>query len=279
MKQGWRLGLVVMVMLVASAQAGKPRAALMYEEQVRGVFGISGSWMEPGQGEARILEALHNAGYSVVDSQTLRANVLREQAIQVLAGDQKAAVAVGSKLQAPLVIVGNGYAKTAGNVAGSSMKSMQASVQLKAIDSASGEVVAFAAGTAAKPHVDEVTGGGEALGVAAGDAIGKLLETLAKHTWDTPPGEQLLRVSISGLRSYRHYLFIKEWLEKNLAKGQRLAAETYTTGTADLELRGPGNGSALAARIAKASFEGFVVNPVDVSEAAVTLKVIMNEQK
>lgn len=262
---------------VTGAQAEQPRVAVVFEEQVRGVFGMSGAWMDPGRGEETVVEALQTAGFRVVDSQTLRANLLREQAVQVLAGDQKAAIAAGSRLQAPWVIVGKGYAKSAGQVAGSSMKSMQGSVQLSLIDAASGEVVASVAGSSAKPHVDEVTGGGEALAAAAADAAAKIVERMKQGPTAGTAAAPSVKVTISGLKSYRHYLFVKEWLEKHATGSKTIERETYVAGNADLEVTTALKGPELARKIALASFDGFAVNPIDVRDHALVLKVILRE--
>ncbi len=267
----------MLVLGVAAARAEQPRVAVVFEEQVRGVFGMSGAWMDPGRGEEAVIEALRSAGYRVVDAQTVRANLLREQAVQVLAGDQKAAVAAGSRLQAPWVVIGKGYAKSAGQVVGSSMKSIQGSVQLSLVDAASGDVLAAVTGAAAKPHVDEVTGGGEALAAAATDAAAKLLDRMSRGLAPGAAAVPSVKVTISGLKSYRHYIFIKEWLEKNAAGARSVREETYTAGNADLVVETGLKGPELAKKIALAPFEGFAVNPIDVREQSVALKVILRE--
>lgn len=265
--------------------ASKPKVALVFEEKVQGVFGLSGGWVTPGRGEEIAVAALKDAGYEIVDSQTIRANLLREQAVQVLAGDQKAAVAAGTRLGAPFVIVGKGYAKTAGNIAGSSMKSMQATVQFQLINAGSGEVIASTTANAAKPHVDEVIGGGEALAAASTDAMKKLLAAWAKEGATASGGTAAapassggrLKVSISGLKSYRHFVFVQEWIEKNTAGFKSFENAKYTTGSADLEIACTAKGHELAKAIAKEKFTGFSVNPIEVGDDSVILKAIVNE--
>ena len=94
---------------------------------------------------------------------------------------------------------------------------------------------------------------------------------------EAPAVDSPLKISISGLRSYRHFLVLKAWIERNTPGFRAFTAETYTTGSADLEISGSTSGTEFAKQIALASFEGFVVNPLDVSEHAVTLKVIVQE--
>ena len=207
---------------------------------------------------------------------------MREQAIQVLAGDAKAAVAAGSRLQAPFVVVGKGYAKSSGQVVGSSLKSLQASVQLRLLDSASGEILASADATAARAHVDETVGGGEALAAASADASAQLIEKMRKvdlvRYRPGGPAAAPLKVTISGLKSYRHFMFIQDWIKQNAAGFRGIENEHYTSGSADLDVVCMSNGHDFSRKIATAAFEGFSVNPIDVSESTVSLKVIVHDK-
>jgi hypothetical protein len=266
----------------AFAAVPKPRIAVVFEEQVRGVFGLSGSWMDPGRGENALQDALREEGYDVVDAQTVRSAILRDQAIQVLAGDQKAAVAAGSRLQAPFVVAGKGYAKSSGQVVGSSLKSLQATVQLRLLDAGTGDILASADATAARAHVDETVGGGEALAAASAEASAQLIEKMRKidltRLKPGGPAAAPLKVSISGLKSYRHFLFIQEWITKNTAGFRGIENEHYTSGSADLDVIGMASGHDFSKKIATAAFEGFSVNPIDVSDTAVALKVIIHDK-
>ncbi len=252
--------------------AKKPRLAVIFEEQVRGVFGMSGSWMEPGRAEEALIAKLVEAGYDVVDSKTVRANIMRDQAVMVLGGDQKASIAVGSRLEAPFIIAGKGFAKSAGAILGSSMKSLQANVSLRMVNSQNGQVVASVVGTAAKPHVDEVIGGGEALAAASEQAADKLLEAMSKYDYSASTFAGRIKINIANLRSYRHYLAIKEWIQQNAPGFKGIENENYTTGEASLEVLCNAKGAELAGLIANARFNGFVINPIDVSDSALTLK-------
>lgn len=278
-----RLTGAIALVIVAGActavgQSPARRVAVVFEEQVRGVFGLSGSWVDPGRAEEVLIDKLAAAGYQVVDAQLVRSQILRDQAVQVLGGDQKAAVAVGARLEAPYVVVGRGYAKPSGNVAGSSMKSNQGQVTLRLLDAQSGEVMATASATATKPHVDEVAGGALALEAAAEEAGGKLIAAMADLEPSGRAGPQSLSISITGLRSYRHYAHLQEWIEKNTSGFQRIDNEEYTAGSARMDIACSATGHEFARRIALARFEGFSVNPLDVGDRAVTLRVIIHEQ-
>lgn len=264
-------------MTPAFGEPANKKVAVVFEEQVRGVFGLSGSWVDAGRAEEVLIDKLSAAGYQVVDAQLVRAQILRDQAVQVLSGDQKAAVAVGARLDAPLIVVGKGYAKSSGNVVGSSMKSNQGQVSLRLLDAQNGEVLTSVSASATKPHVDEVAGGTLALEAASGEASDKLLGAMAEIETGKSTGLQELNVSISGMRSYRHYAFVQEWIEKNIAGFQKIESQEYTAGSAQMAITCTATGHEFAKQIALAKFEGFSINPLDVNDRSVTLKVIIHE--
>lgn len=270
----------ILALLCLLALSPAPRAAdkvaLVFNEQVRGVFGLSGNWVDVGRGEETILTGLREAGFEPLDPKVVRTSLLKDQAVQLLAGDQKAAALAAARLPAPVVITGQGYAKSAGQVAGSSMKSMQGTVQLTATEASSGKVLATATGSAAKPHIDEVIGGGEAIAAAARDAVQKLAAGLrAARPAGAGGGDRTLHVTVNGLKSYRHYLFVKEWIQANTRGFKSVEGETYTAGTADFDLTSGLTGAQFAEAIAVHKFDGFSVNPLDVAADKVTLKVIL----
>jgi hypothetical protein len=266
------------VLLVAGTAFAGPKIALVFDEQVRGVMGLSGNWVDVGRGEEIILSGLRAAGWDPLDPKVVRTSLLKDQAVQLLAGDQKAAALAAARLPAPILITGQGYAKASGQVAGSSMKSVQGTVQLTATEAGTGKILASATGGAAKPHIDEVIGGGEAIAAAATEAVQKLTAAL-REVQVQPGAGRPLQVTVNGLKSYRHYLFLKQWIEGNTPGFKGLDEETYTTGTADFALRAGVTGPAFAEKIALEKFDGFSVNPVDVAEDKVTLKVILAQER
>ncbi len=275
----WRPVLIVAACALQTfGQSTDKRVAVVFEEQVRGVFGLSGSWVDPGRAEEILIDKLAAAGYQVVDAQIVRAQILRDQAVQVLGGDQKAAVAVGARLEAPWVVVGRGYAKPSGNVAGSSMKSNQGQVTLRLLDAQSGAVLATASATATKPHVDEVAGGALALEAASEEAGEKLISAMSGIRTGKSAGPQSLNISISGLHSYRHYAHVQEWIEENISGFRGIDRQEYTAGSAQMDISCSATGHEFARQIAMARFEGFSVNPLDVSDRTVTLRVIIHDR-
>jgi hypothetical protein len=255
-----------------AAMAGE-RVAVLVDEQVRGVFGVSGSWTDPGRVETTLISMLRDAGYEPVDPKALRSSVLHDQVVQVLSGDKKASIAVGELMQVPWLVIAHGYAKPAGNVAGSSMKSIQAQVETRMVDARTGQIMAEASASAAKPHVDEVAGGAEALATAV-EKAGQELLTKLMSTQQQVSSDDHLTVDITGLRSYRQFLYLQEWMQDNLLGFSGCDNPRYTSGSGHIELRGNIDGPDFAKQMAQGKFHGFAINPMNVTANEVSLRII-----
>lgn len=276
------LGFSALAMALAAGiriQAGDPpqrgdSVALVLDEKVGGVFEISGKWVDPGAVETVIHSILLDEGFEVLEPSTVRSLLLRDQAVQALGGDKKAVMSMGASLGSDWIISGTGHAKPSGNVLGTGMKSLRANVELKLLEAKSGSIWAVARANTAQVHTDEVAGGAEALGKAAEQAIQTLLENASSKPASTVESE-VVKVTISGLVSYRHYMHVQEWIEENANGFKAFKDASYTAGTAHVELDASETGHSLAKRMALAEFEGFVMNPIDVQDDHIQLKVIL----
>jgi hypothetical protein len=201
----------------AGAQpAEKLSVMVVIEEKVAGVFGTTG-WETIGQAESTLAERLTAAGFQVVDPQTVRRNIARDKALRLLEGDQKAAALAGLQFGAQIVVTGQAISKNAGGkLLGTSMQTLQATVQARAVSSDDGHVIATRSAQGSQAHIDEVQGGVLAIEKAtrevADGLIADMRATLSRQT--AAPRD--LTLDIAGLVSYRFLAFIRQFLESRL---------------------------------------------------------------
>lgn len=157
------------------------------------------------------------------------------------------------------------------------MKSIQANVQLKAIHTQTGATLASATASATKVHVDEMIGGGLALEEAGSKAAESLVASLKEANAKAASEPKEVSIAITGLTSYRHFLFLKQWMRHNLKGYQDIISENYTVGSAELVVKSDASGSQVADQLALAKFDGFAVNPVDVGPLKIAVKVILTD--
>ncbi len=83
--------------------------------------------------ENTIMDRFREKGFDVVDHQAQAQNIKISPALQVVELNDRAAITLGKQVDAEIVIVGKVLAKSVGNIAGTSMKSVQANISLRAI--------------------------------------------------------------------------------------------------------------------------------------------------
>ena len=198
----------------------KPKVMVIIEEKVAGLFGTT-AWEQIGQAEATIIEKLIAAGFNVVDPQTVRANITRDKALQILQGDATAAAAAGLKFGAQLVVVGKALSKNAGRrIMNTNLQSLHAVIQARAVRSDDNRVISSRSEDDSQAHLDEARGGVLAIKKASERLADAMInDIIAAWRTETYGRTSQITVIISGLVSYRHLSAIKEIFAKGDARG------------------------------------------------------------
>ncbi len=156
---------------------GNPRILILIAEQNNGNHDSSYSWglhrREKGDlrvAENTIMDHFRAKGFEFVDHDT--------PVIQLAELNDPAAITLGKKVDAEVVIVGQALAEYTGIIAGTSMKVLRADISLRAIQTTNGRVLSSAAEQARAVHVDEVTAGAEALKKASAKISEKMIDDI-----------------------------------------------------------------------------------------------------
>jgi len=250
---------------------------ILMQEKVMGVFGTSG-WEVPTQAELTLMEHFSQRGYTVIDPQTLRRNLVQAKGLRMLEGDNKGAAAVGLQHGAALSIIGTAISKPAGaKLYGTQMQSIQATLTARVVKNDSAKVVATGSATTAKPHIDEVQGGTLAIQEAATELAEQLLGKLAAVSSPSAAGKGAVEVNISGLKSYRHLDFIMYFFETEAKDVKKVDLRSFTSGVAAVALTYSGKIDTLARFIATKKFKGFRLEPTYVTADRMDLAVVLDK--
>ncbi|MDA8083008.1 MAG: flagellar assembly protein T N-terminal domain-containing protein [Nitrospiraceae bacterium] len=254
----------------------KPKVMVMIDERMDGLYDATGA-DGTGQAEATIIEKFINAGFNVVDADTVKANISRDKALRILEGDNKAAAAEGLKYGAQIVITGKAFSKSAiRHIRGTNMQSIQATIQARVIKTDTGKVIASKSETGAQAHIDEVQGGALALKEAGEKLSDELIDMIVKQWSGEVYGRsQEITVMISGLVSYRHLAAIKKRLEKETQGVKAVHQRSFTGGVAELMIDYGGKSTNIADELANRKFTGFRLEPTNVTPARIDLKAIL----
>jgi hypothetical protein len=258
------------------AQAGKPKVMVVIEEKVAGVFGTTG-WETVGQAESTLAARFMAAGFPVVDPQTVHRNIPRDKAMRLLAGDERAAAVAGLQFGAQILIMGTAISKNAGGkLLGTSMQSLQATVQARAVRSDDARIIATHTAQEAQAHIDEVQGGVMAIQRASETVADALIASISGQD-ASAGGRQQITLVISGLVSYRHLMAVRSYLEGGLKGVQGVQQHQFAQGTAELSLGYAGTAQRIADQLALEKFTGFRLEPINVSPNRVDLQAVLDK--
>jgi hypothetical protein len=258
------------------AQAEKPKVMVVIEEKVAGVFGTTG-WETVGQAESTLAARFMAAGFPVVDPQTVHRNIPRDKAMRLLEGDERAAVVAGLQFGAQILITGTAISKNAGGkLLGTSMQSLQATVQVKAVRSDDARIIATHTAQESQAHIDEVQGGVLAIQKASENVADALIANILGQE-ASAGGRQQITLVISGLVSYRHLIAVRGYLEKGLEGVQGVQQRQFSQGTAELSLAYAGTAQRIADTLAIEKFTGFRLEPTNVSPNRVDLHAVLDK--
>lgn len=258
--------------------AEKPKVMVIMEEKVAGLFGTS-AWEKIGQAESTLMEKFLAAGFNVVDSQTVKANITRDQALRMLEGDSRAVAAAGLQFGAQVVMIGKALSKNAGGkVMDTQLQSLQAVVQARAVRSDDARVIASRSEQDSKAHIDEARGGVLAIkGASERLADALIKDILAKWRSETYGRTRQIAVVITGLVSYRHLTAVKKFLEREMQGVKAVHQRSYLSGSAELMLDYGGKSSNIADELANRKFTGFRLEPVNVTPHRLDVKVVLDK--
>lgn len=256
-----------------------PRVMIMVAEQNVGMhyysywWGIKAGTADLSITENVLMEKLARKGFHVVDhamaSKTLE--IKAPYKIESLSND--AVRDIGKVYDAEVVIYGKALSKLAGSVLGSSMKSAQADVSLRVVNTDTGRVIASSTHHAAAVHPNEVTAGAEALKIAT-DAIADQLLTQIVNTWSQDVGSgSLIRLVVSDIPSYNHLVKFKEMIQKRVRGVSGVYQRDFNMGTATLDVSVPLTSQKLADDLVVIDYGEFVIDITSITQNSVNLKM------
>lgn len=256
----------------------KPKVMVIIDEAIGGLYGTTGS-ESIGQAESTIIEKLINAGFNVVDADTVRANISRDKALRILEGDNRAAAAEGLKYGAQVVITGKAFSKNAGGkLYGTNMQSIQATLQARVVRTDTGKVIASKSAQGAQVHIDEMQGGALAIKEASERLSDELIDMIVKQWSGEVYGRsQEITVMITGLVSYRHLAAVKKILEKETQGVKAVHQRSFTGGIAELAIDYGGKSSNIADELANRRFTGFRLEPTNVTPHRIDIRAVLGK--
>ncbi|HEU20718.1 MAG TPA: hypothetical protein ENO00_15285 [Deltaproteobacteria bacterium] len=184
------------------------------------------------------------------------------------------AARLGKKVDAELVIVGKAFAKAAGNVAGTSMRSLQANVTARAVRTDNGMVIASGAEHGAAVHIDDITGGSEAIKKAT-EKLAENIKTQIITKWQSEISSAgLVSLTVRQIKSYADFMRLKDSLKEEMRGVKNVYIRKMEAGVAQMDVEYEGSALSLADNLAVKKFAGFSLDVTAVGQNALEVNMV-----
>ncbi len=224
------------------ASQGKPRMMVIIDESFNGKSDAN----KVAQTE---LEAQFIAqGFPFVDKGTVEKIVAknRRKIASALSGDNSAARSIGVDAGAEIILVGSSRVKEAGKIAGSSLISVQADLNVRVIDINTGKILTAGQDHGAYPHINAESGGVMAVRKAVTPLREKLVTDIVK-LWDINRGNTITLL-ITGL-DYEKLMVLRGELTEKVRGVKAVNPKGSAGKAAKLEVEFEGSSFDLADRL------------------------------
>ncbi|MBC8181703.1 flagellar assembly protein T N-terminal domain-containing protein [candidate division KSB1 bacterium] len=254
---------------------GNPRVMFMIDEQNIGDSRNRYQYLSIDMNitENTLLNKFIENGFECVDPATVRQNLQQDQAMAVLQGNTKMAAAIAKKLGAEVVITGKTIAKVATGFNLGGMKSCQANITARVIKADIATIIATGTAHSAYPHIDEVTGGTEAIKKATNKLSGELINKITQKWKDEFYKSTTVKVVVHGIKSFTQVNDFKNTV-KYLIRGVKDIYNRNIAGSmAELDVKLTGNANQLARELEKKDLDKFEVKILGLTMNKITLQL------
>ena len=261
-------------------RVNRPRMMVIIQEQnigeAPGLFGYFEADMNTA--ETAIMEAFMAKGFKFIDHETVKQNLKNEQATAIMEGDVAKAAALGRSVGAEVVITGKALAKaTVVEAFGTTTRSQQATITVRAIRTDTGDIIATQSGQGAYPHIDDAVGGAKAIQLACKSLSENLMnEILDQWQKDISEGSTIT-LQIEGVSDYSQLTKFKYALEYYVRGISSVIQRDWHEGFATLEIVMTGNSEDLANGLSGKEIEGIDVKVIGMSQNSVTVKFVQGD--
>lgn len=225
--------------------------------------------------ETKLMEIMMEKGFTFVDMEAVKMKIDRTTALAAISGDVDAAKNLGLMFGAEIVILGKavssvatGMEKMLGN-----MKSCQADITLRVIDVSNGEIIAVGSQHGSAVHIDEITGGNEAIKkateLAAKDIMGKIL----KRWQSDVQGSNKIEMVVYGFKTFNDVYTFKNEFSSYLRGIKGIYSHGFQGGNAVFTVECEGSSESMLLELTNKGLPSFNIEIKEQSPGKVTLKV------
>lgn len=265
---------------ILETNKGMPKVAFFLTEQNVGALGPEYLWRKGSGGndmsptESAFSKTMREKGFVIVSRPDLNSDTASgwEPGASELTDEE--AAKLGHAMGADFAIVGSAVARYSGNIRDEYMKSIEALVSARAVETESGTVTASSEATRTVVHFDQQAGGQEALVLSASEAAQGLAREM-EAKWRKEAGQAVVvELTVKGIQEYADFVKFRQKLKDNVPGVKNVSLRSIRAGEATMDVDIVGNARILADELMLQRFENLAVNIFEVSEKSVKLELI-----
>lgn len=250
------------------ARKHMPRMMVVMEEDLGSGPSSPGSL---NQAETTIMDAFTAKGFSFVDADTAKREASRIASLSGASGEKEAA-ALAARLGAEVIIVGKAVARPADRkVAGTNLRSVQATVTARALAADTGAVIASASESGAAVHLDPTAGGAEAVKKTSARLAAALMDRILARWSREVQTSQTVKLVFKGV-DFRTLREIRTFLEREVRGVKAVHQRSYSGGVGVLDVDGETDAQGLADRLTAKEIDGITLEVTAFSSGSVELE-------
>lgn len=258
------------------SQKNKPRMMVLIEE--RNMHHYYYAWYtDMNTSENEITSKFLDKGFTFVDRDVALKRLQRDAITAAIEGDPAKAKLIAQQAGAEVLITGKAISKAASGgpkvLRSSGMVSCQATINLKAVRADDGTVIAATSQQAAAVHIDNVTGGTQALQKAAGMAAEELIDKILQRWSGEAYSVNQVQITVISIASFADLVKFKNLVKQNIRGVQNIYQRDFAGNSAVLDLDLKGDANQVAEELVLKDFSPYQVEVVNVSQNIVSVKV------
>ncbi len=259
-----------------------PKLIIMVAEQNIGMNTPQFWWSPSGSGvamdmritENTLMEKMREKGFTFVDPETLSGKKSIQYPVALLSDKQ--AKRIAELTDAQVILVGQAVAKDIGQTwEGTRLRSANAEIAVRAINTDSGEIIAVATEQATVPHVSPSVAGSNALKKASVKLSEKLIDMIGKKWISDTSGNLKVRMTVTGVKTYKMLNKLISVLKEQVRGVKDVHQQRMKQQSAVLDVLLAGDTRALATELESEDFGGaFKIEIVEVTANAITINLL-----
>lgn len=264
------------------SRKGKPRVMVIIDERNMDAHYWWYTGLDMNTTENALMEVLLEKGFPFVDREVASRKIQKDAVLAALNGDQQTAQSIAQESGAEVLIIGTAVAKPSSNaprvVRESGFVSCQATVNVRVIRADDGSIIATGSQQAAAAHIDQMTGGTQALQKAARLLAQELSDKIVNVWQKEVYSGTTVQLRILNVPAFSDLVKFKNMLKTYVRGVQNIYQREFSGGAALLDVEVQGNANQVAEELSLKDFSPYQITVENVTANSIVITINLKQE-